>query len=77
MEAKILKNNSEQAANRFKEFKNSLANEEQFDNTMRGKYGNKWKRQPSSLINRGYYNEIEGKVDFMQCFRRKMRQRWQ
>jgi hypothetical protein len=58
MEAKILKNNSEQAANKFKEFKKSLADEEQFDNTMRAKYGNKWKRQPSSLINRGYYNEI-------------------
>lgn len=58
MEAKILKNNSEQAANKFKEFKKSLADEEQFDNNMQAKYGNKWKRQPSSLINRGYYNEI-------------------
>ena len=30
---------------------------------MRGKYGNKWKRQPSNMINRGYYNEIEGTSD--------------
>jgi hypothetical protein len=60
MEVKILRNNSDQALAKLKEFKKCLAEEESFDSAMRGKYGNKWKRQPSSLINRGYYNEIEG-----------------
>lgn len=61
MEVKILRNNSDQASQKLKEFRKALAEEEAYDNTMRGKYGNKWKRQPSSVINRGYYNEIEGK----------------
>lgn len=58
MEVKILRNNSEQVLGKFKEFKKSLAEEEAYDNAMRGKYGAKWKRQPSSLINRGYINEV-------------------
>lgn len=62
MEVKILRNNSGQAVARLKEYKTMLAEEEGYDNTMRAKYGNKWKRQPSSMINRGYYNEIEGKT---------------
>lgn len=64
MEVKILKNNSDQAVARLKEYKALLAEEENYDNAMRGKYGNKWKRQPSSMINRGYYNEIEGKYHY-------------
>lgn len=62
LEVKILRNNSDQAIARLKEYKAQLAEEENYDNSMLGKYGNKWKRQPSSLINRGYYNEIEGKT---------------
>lgn len=60
MEVKILMKNSEQAFQKFKEFKKILQEEESFYHSKVKQYGNRWRVQPSNQLNRQYYNEIEG-----------------
>lgn len=60
MELGILKKNSEQAGQRFKQLQQMLHEEDASDNQKRNQYGHQWRRQPSSMLNRTYINEIEG-----------------
>lgn len=71
MEVNILKKNAQQASGRFKELKDMLIKEEQMDNAKRNQYGNKWRRQPSSAVNRTYINDVEGKYRLMQFIKKK------
>lgn len=62
---KIIKKNAEQVNGFFKNIKQSLKNEEDFDHQKRSKYGNKWNRPPSQVAQQGYRNQIsmyEGKA---------------
>lgn len=56
MEVMILRKNADQAASRFKELRQFIAEEEAQDNKKRQQYGNKWNRQPSKSINLAYNN---------------------
>lgn len=56
LEVKILMKNSEQAREKFHEFRKRLQEEEGLYSTKAKMYGNQWRVQPSAQLNRPYFN---------------------
>lgn len=69
MEIKIIKKNSELSKVSFDDLKKKLMMEDKEDNQYRAKYGNQWRRPPSSVVQKPYRSQIDGTCWLMQCTR--------
>jgi len=58
-EVKMLKDNQANCQLCFKNLRQTLRDEENFDGQKRSQYGNQWQRPPSQQLNGEYYKNIE------------------